>query len=149
TSGFNWGAAGMQKPAAAGWTCSVCMVNNPDSAPKCQACENDKPGAAKATGGTVPATFDFKAAGMQPIVQQGWKCPTCMVSNADSAAKCLSCETDKPRTAAPTGAAAPKAAFDFAAAGMKPQAQAGWTCNVCMVPNSATASKCAACEASR
>lgn len=41
STGFNWAAAGMQKPTEQ-WTCSVCMVGNPMSAKACLSCETEK-----------------------------------------------------------------------------------------------------------
>ncbi|KAI0343216.1 hypothetical protein BDW22DRAFT_1419894 [Trametopsis cervina] len=41
--GFNWAAAGMKPPsAAAGWKCSTCMLDNPDSVNKCTVCETPR-----------------------------------------------------------------------------------------------------------
>lgn len=43
TTGFNWAAAGMKQPQSkAGWSCSMCMLNNPDTASKCSVCENPR-----------------------------------------------------------------------------------------------------------
>jgi hypothetical protein len=42
-SGFNWAAAGMKLPTAtAGWKCSTCMLDNPDSVSKCTVCESPR-----------------------------------------------------------------------------------------------------------
>ncbi|KAG2011660.1 hypothetical protein CC2G_011752 [Coprinopsis cinerea AmutBmut pab1-1] len=40
-AGFNWGAAGLKPPTTSGstWTCSVCALSNPTSAPKCTVCD--------------------------------------------------------------------------------------------------------------
>jgi len=45
-----------KKPA--GWSCSVCMINNPEDKTKCLACETAKPGSAPAPG--LPTTNSFK-----------------------------------------------------------------------------------------
>jgi Zn-finger in Ran binding protein and others len=40
TKGFDWAAAGLKAPSAAGtWICSLCMLSNPATANKCTVCE--------------------------------------------------------------------------------------------------------------
>lgn len=41
SGGFNWAAAGLAKPSDQ-WTCSVCMVQNPQDKTKCLSCESDR-----------------------------------------------------------------------------------------------------------
>ncbi|EIW79227.1 hypothetical protein CONPUDRAFT_83503 [Coniophora puteana RWD-64-598 SS2] len=155
TNGFNWGASGMKAPSAPGgdkWTCSTCMLQNPDSAKeKCTVCEAARPGAAP------PAPkmdgFNWGAAGMKaPSVPTSntWTCNTCMLQNPDSAKeKCTVCEAARPG-AAP---AAPKVVgFNWGAAGLKAppaSSDAMWTCGTCMLSNPTNAKKCTVCEAER
>lgn len=104
SSGFNWAAAGMQKPESNGWSCEVCMVSNTTDATQCISCESSAPtksGAAAETGTktTTPSAasggvFNWAAAGMKAPVQQ-WSCSVCMTSNPDSAQTCLACEADR------------------------------------------------------
>lgn len=148
---FDWSAAGIKKPDAAGvqWTCSTCMLQNPDSAKeKCTVCEAPRPGAAPKE---APKAFDWAAAGMkaQPAPSAGsWTCAECMLQNPDSATdKCTVCEAPRP-DAKPAAPAAK--GFDWAAAGMKqPTAVSGWACKVCMLQNPADAKKCTVCDEPR
>ncbi|TFK26241.1 hypothetical protein FA15DRAFT_667738 [Coprinopsis marcescibilis] len=94
---FDWGAAGVKPPtAASGWTCSTCMVQNPDSAKeRCTACEEPRPGAAKLPV-APPKAFDWGAAGLKQPSASGWNCSICMLSNpASTTDKCNFC--DSPR----------------------------------------------------
>ncbi|KAA1468832.1 hypothetical protein DENSPDRAFT_878441 [Dentipellis sp. KUC8613] len=98
SSGFNWGAAGVKPPAksAGTWTCSVCMLQSPESAMKCVACEEPRPGAAP-----KPAAvgFNWEAAGMKPPPKAAsgtWTCTVCGLQSPESAAKCVACENPRP-----------------------------------------------------
>ncbi|GJE91022.1 zf-RanBP domain-containing protein [Phanerochaete sordida] len=150
---FDFAAAGMKaQPASSSsvWTCSTCMLQNPDSAKeKCTVCDAPRPGAQA----TVPAAkgFDWAAAGTKapPTSSAGtWSCGTCMLSNPDSATeKCTVC--DAPRPNAKPAAPAPQG-FNWAAAGMKqPTVASGWTCKVCMLQNASDAAKCSVCDEPR
>jgi hypothetical protein len=150
-AGFDWAAAGMKPKAASGWTCGTCMVPNKTDATQCAACEEPRPGVAKAAPPSAPSPvtapttgFNWAAAGMKPQAKSGWTCGTCMVSNKEDATQCISCE--EPRPGAKAAPAPASTGFNWAAAGMKPPAAAGWTCSVCMVPNKADAKKCISCE---
>jgi hypothetical protein len=169
--GFNWSAAGMQKPtkAADSWTCGICAVVNPTDKAKCAACEEPQPKSATptpaaaapaSTSGTPASGFNWAMAGVKPPAAKpadSWTCGVCMLTNAADKAQCPACEEPRPKAAgAPAPAAAPAAApapapaaggFNWGAAGLAaPAKKAGWECGVCMVPNDATAVKCVACE---
>jgi len=161
SGGFNWAAAGMKPPAAAGWTCSVCMVSNKADASKCVACEEPAPaGAAKGAKTSPPPAsapkggFDWAAAGMKAPAPSGWTCSVCMVSNKADAVKCVACEEPAPAKAVKSEPAktpaAPTGGFDWAAAGMKPSEKTGdWICNYCMCSSPGDADKCVVCEEPR
>ncbi|KAF6761558.1 hypothetical protein DFP72DRAFT_1061780 [Ephemerocybe angulata] len=153
TKSFDWSAAGLKAPTASSgkdWTCSTCMLSQPDSAKdKCTVCEAPRPNAAPAA---PPTTFDWSAAGLKapaPSSGKDWTCSTCMLSQPDSAKdKCTVCEAPRPN-AAP---AAPPATFNWAAAGMKAPSTNGasWTCSTCMCSNPASATeKCEVCDSKR
>lgn len=154
---FNWTAAGMKAPTQQStggtWTCSQCMLSNPDSAKdQCTICDAPRPGKAKPA--PAPAAFNWSAAGMKAPTQATggtWTCSECMLSNPDSATtQCTICEAPRPGKAAPAPAVK---AFDWAAAGMKkPQAAStgSWTCSVCALSNPASATdKCTVCDTPR
>ncbi|KAF7370885.1 E3 sumo-protein ligase 2-like protein [Mycena sanguinolenta] len=155
--GFNWGAAGVAKPPAAGasgsWTCGTCMLSNgPEVKDKCAVCEAPRPDAPKA----APAVkgFDWGAAGgakLKGPSEGAWTCGTCMLSNGPEVKdKCAVCEA--PRPAAPKAAPAVKG-FDWGAAGAaKPKgaSEGAWTCGTCMLSNGPEVKdKCAVCDAPR
>ncbi|TFY74301.1 hypothetical protein EWM64_g9711 [Hericium alpestre] len=100
STGFDWAAAGMKPPSQGtdGWTCSVCMVKSPESAAKCIACEEPKPGAKpKPKPSTASAGFNWEAAGMKPKAAGGtWTCSECMLQNSTSVQKCTVCDAARP-----------------------------------------------------
>ncbi|TYJ54195.1 hypothetical protein B9479_005121 [Cryptococcus floricola] len=151
------------------WKCSMCMLDNPDSAKeKCTICEEPRPKAAAAPAPTPASTgfggfggFGSKPAG--PAAAGGsWTCGTCMLQNPDSATeKCTICEEPRPKstsTPAPGPTPAPVAAPTIAAtpftgwgAGTGPKMSEGgegkWTCSTCMLENPGSATeKCTICE---
>lgn len=101
-SGWSTAAKGKGKaiiPAASAavggstkWTCSLCSLSNPESAVKCEVCE--EPRKLQSTGSGAPAAFNWGAAGGAPKSATGdqWKCSTCMLNNPADAVKCtVSC----------------------------------------------------------
>ncbi|KAG6810197.1 hypothetical protein H0H92_012932 [Tricholoma furcatifolium] len=149
TQGFNWTAAGMKPPTTEGdtWTCSLCMLTNPNSATvQCEHCETKRPAPAAPP---VAATqgFNWAAAGMKPPTTGGdtWTCSLCMLTNPNSATvQCEHCETKRPAPPAPPATQG----FDWAAAGMKPPTTGdSWTCSLCGLSNPPSAtSKCDTCD---
>ena len=125
----SWAASGFQMPSK-GWVCKTCDTRNPDdSARKCVSCETERDGAStqetKAPSMPMPAVFSLgvsSTGGGNSSVYNGFN---------DS------------------GATNQAPAFNWGASGFKPMEKKGWTCNVCMVPNSDAASKCISCEAER
>lgn len=114
-------------------------------------------------------SFDWAAAGLKPPSSAAssaggsaeWVCGTCACKSPASADKCVVCEA--PRVV--SGASTPKVvnsttpttpnppeviqAFDWAAAGLKPNVPSSgteWTCPVCSVKSPLTSAKCIACE---
>ncbi|KAF5316005.1 hypothetical protein D9619_006337 [Psilocybe cf. subviscida] len=200
-TGFNWAAAGMKAPETKDkWLCAVCDVRNDNALKKCVACQSDRPGGAPVSSSSAPAStslfgsakpappaeaskppaapavvgFDWAAAGMKaPDTSDKWVCAVCDVRNAQSAKKCVSCESDKPGAAAPSSSAStstsssalfgsskpapvemPKppavVGFNWAAAGMKaPDTSDKWVCAVCDIRNAQAAKKCVSCESDK
>jgi hypothetical protein len=155
TNGFNWTAAGMKAPAAATsgtWSCSTCMLENPDSATdKCTICDAPRSGGAAKPAPVPQKIFDWsKTAIKVPPTQHAgtWECDTCMLSNPDSAKlKCTVCDTARPGAAsspAPTG-------FNWSAAGLKVPGSSTdtWTCSLCMLKVPTSATKCTVCDTAR
>ncbi|TFY58201.1 hypothetical protein EVG20_g8240 [Dentipellis fragilis] len=98
SSGFNWGAAGVKPPAKSSetWTCSTCMLQSPESATKCVACEEPRPGAAPKP---AASGFNWEAAGMKPPREAAsgtWTCSVCSLQSPESASKCVACENPRP-----------------------------------------------------
>lgn len=117
---------------------------------------------------STPQSFNWAAAGIKPAASTNagdWTCDSCMLKNSASATeKCAICEAPRPgaESGVKTVKSAPKSvpppatevkAFDWAAAGIKPQPKndgAHWTCGVCMLSNPPTATeKCTVCESPR
>ncbi|KAF5373226.1 hypothetical protein D9615_007490 [Tricholomella constricta] len=98
---FDWAAAGGKSASTSitgvTWTCSLCMLSNPDSAvEKCTICEAPRP--AQVTAAPPVKAFDWTAAGMKPPTSAGtnWTCSSCMLSNPASATdKCTVCEAPR------------------------------------------------------
>uniref|UniRef100_A0A131YLF8 Nuclear pore complex protein Nup153 n=1 Tax=Rhipicephalus appendiculatus TaxID=34631 RepID=A0A131YLF8_RHIAP len=130
------------KPAAGSWSCSECMITNPPSASRCQACETPRPGAApKAAPTSVPSSVPtsvvpLPATSVATAASSRWECSTCLVRNDTSATRCCACET-------------PRSSANSATAGAAPSAVASgslWECDTCLVRNQPTAARCCACE---
>lgn len=118
--------------------------------------------------GATPAStgFNWDAAGMKAPTKatDSWKCPVCMINNDSVKTKCGACEEPRPDSATTIGTtttpvamsgsskpAAPTGGFNWSASGLKApmKAPGTWKCNVCMVDNDVTKTKCAACEVPR
>lgn len=102
TNGFNWTTAGTKAPTASAsstWSCSMCMLVNPDSAKdKCTICEAPRP--STPTDAPPQKTFDWSKAAFKPPTKNPagtWVCDTCSLSNPDSARlKCAICDAPRP-----------------------------------------------------
>ncbi|KAL1420713.1 hypothetical protein MTO96_004451 [Rhipicephalus appendiculatus] len=111
------------KPAAGSWSCSECMITNPPSASRCQACETPRPGAApKAAPTSVPSSVPtsvvpLPATSVATAASSRWECSTCPANSA-------------------TAGAAPSAVASGSL----------WECDTCLVRNQPTAARCCACE---
>ncbi|KAF9563928.1 hypothetical protein CPC08DRAFT_298154 [Agrocybe pediades] len=170
--GFDFAAAGMKAPTVSkdSWTCSLCSLSNPNSASKCQTCENPRSGTTStAASSTKPAAppvapapvvgFNWGAAGMKaPTVSSDtWTCSLCSLSNPTSASQCQTCETprsgsssasaSKPAVTAPPPPA-PVVGFNWGAAGLAAPStkKDTWTCSLCALSNPLSATKCTTCE---
>jgi len=101
-NGFNWTTAGTKAPIASTsgtWLCSLCMLENPDSAKdECTICEAPR----RSAPANLPPqkTFDWSKATIKPPTTNAigtWHCNTCMLDQPDSAKlECPVCETPRP-----------------------------------------------------
>ncbi|NXT76556.1 RBP2 ligase, partial [Zapornia atra] len=119
-------------------------------------------GTASASG---PTSFPFGKKSLQTYSPSGfgqrdskkekWQCKACLVLNEAAAKNCVSCQgphpekretRDAPLTEPAVGNKASGSAVqgDFGAAFAKKEGQ--WDCDVCLVRNEPTASRCAACQ---
>ncbi|XP_071446975.1 nuclear pore complex protein Nup153-like [Hetaerina americana] len=92
------------KPPSGSWTCDTCLVTNPSTSTKCQACETPRVKEGKALAGSEGLKVDNK------VVESGfgdkfkkpegdWDCSICLVRNkAGGPQKCVACEAPKPGT---------------------------------------------------
>ncbi|RUP47189.1 hypothetical protein BC936DRAFT_146034 [Jimgerdemannia flammicorona] len=124
------------------------MITNKPEAPKCAACENDKPDSKPMSKAALP-TFNWSQSGFK-VTSGKWTCLVCMIDNEAEASKCAACESDKPSVSKPVSEPVVPS-FNWSQSGFKAdKATSGkWTCSVCMINNKAEASKCAACESDK
>ncbi|OXG76017.1 hypothetical protein C348_05165 [Cryptococcus neoformans Gb118] len=94
-------AAAVKQASGGKWTCSMCMLENPESATeKCTICEEPRP---KKSAPAVPATSGSSGFGGFGVPKAGggggnWTCSTCMLQNPGSAKdKCTICEAPRPK----------------------------------------------------
>lgn len=158
------------KPRGQTWSCPTCMVDNQQTYDKCPCCDTRRPqatptSASSAAGSSAPTqTMTSSGSSTKPPplsalfkAKSGWSCPTCMVQNQDTHAKCPCCDTVKPLAAGAatsSSSSSSKLATSLAFSSQPPlsslfKAKAGWSCPTCMVQNDDTMSKCPCCETSR
>ncbi|NXM57519.1 NU153 protein, partial [Illadopsis cleaveri] len=158
------------KPAPNTWDCDTCLVQNKPEATKCIACETPKPGTgvmpaltmpmvadnlvtvtstSSSTGTTVTLGFGDKF--KQP--KGSWNCSVCLVQNKAEDSKCVACQSEKPGSSVPVTSSS-VSAFSASSGGFldldkfkKPEGS--WECEVCLVQNTAEATKCIACESAK
>ncbi|KAJ3318580.1 E3 SUMO-protein ligase RanBP2, partial [Blyttiomyces sp. JEL0837] len=167
-------SGGFTAPSASGWDCDTCLVPNKAEAVKCVACETPKPqrslakpseASSSSSAPSLAGGFSFKPpapaqsqsssggaattsvpvfGGFSAPAAAGWKCDTCLVPNKAEAAKCVACEAPKPqsKSADASSSTTNKPVFG----GFSAPVTTGWTCDTCLVPNKAEATKCVSCE---
>ncbi|XP_067419725.1 E3 SUMO-protein ligase RanBP2-like isoform X2 [Emydura macquarii macquarii] len=151
------------------WDCNVCLVRNEPAASKCVACQNPnrtsmpvfgQQASLKIAQGDIPKTTytDFGAAFSKKEGQ--WDCTVCLVRNDASAVNCVACgnlsSQSQPNVSTSTIQASPAPGFGSTTDASKSQKsgfeglftrkEGQWDCNVCLVRNEPTSSKCVACQ---
>lgn len=145
------------KPANGGkWTCSMCMLENPESATeKCTICEEPRSKKSAPAAPAISGSSGFGGFGAPKTGGNGgkWTCSMCMLENPDSAKeKCQICEEPRPQSTKAASTAAVSTPFTGWGAGAQQKKQDGgsWTCSTCMLQNPDSAKdKCTICEAPR
>ncbi|ADV23987.1 hypothetical protein CNI04180 [Cryptococcus gattii WM276] len=145
------------KPANGGkWTCSMCMLENPESATeKCTICEEPRSKKSAPAAPAISGSSGFGGFGAPKTGGNGgkWTCSMCMLENPDSAKeKCQICEEPRPQSTKTASTAAVSTPFTGWGTGAQQKKQAGgsWTCSTCMLQNPDSAKdKCTICEAPR
>ncbi|XP_014662560.1 PREDICTED: nuclear pore complex protein Nup153-like isoform X2 [Priapulus caudatus] len=152
------------------WSCPTCLINNKEKDSECAACKTAKP-VASAVPDTNTTTEGARNAGWSSQFKpaaDSWPCPTCLINNKNSDARCVACQTQKPGggTASTSSSGFSPVSYkrddireasgsdrksgrEDAVAGFGDrfkQPTGNWSCSVCMVSNSVTADKCLACE---
>ncbi|NXR39333.1 NU153 protein, partial [Zosterops hypoxanthus] len=158
------------KPAPNTWDCDTCLVQNKPEATKCIACDTPKPGTgvmpaltmpvvtdnlvtvtstSSSTGTTVTLGFGDKF--KQP--KGSWNCSVCLLQNKAEDSKCVACQSEKPGFSVPVTSTS-VSTFSASSGGFldldkfkKPEGS--WECEVCLVQNTAEATKCIACETAK
>ncbi|KAM7182203.1 ranBP2-like and GRIP domain-containing protein 4 isoform 1-T1 [Macrochelys suwanniensis] len=151
------------------WDCNVCLVRNEPTASKCVACQSPnrtnmpvfgQQASFKIGQDDVPKTTqnDFGAAFSKKEGQ--WDCSVCLVRNEARAMNCVACQNPKspsqPNVSTSTIQASPTPGVGSTTDASKPQKsgfeglftrkEGQWDCNVCLVRNEPTVSKCVACQ---
>lgn len=73
-----------------------------------------------------------------------WTCDTCLVSNKATDVKCVACQSSKPSTGKPAPKKPPPSSNDLMQKFAPPAGS--WSCDMCMLNNEASKTKCVACE---
>ncbi|WVW86187.1 hypothetical protein I302_108228 [Kwoniella bestiolae CBS 10118] len=162
TSSNGFGGFGLPQAKASNdqWTCSTCMLKNPESAKeKCTICEAPRPKATSQQAPQASSSGGFGGFGLPQAKASDvqWTCSTCMLKNPDSAKeKCTICDAPRPKPQANSSTTSSSGAtgqggFTGFGSGFGPKKQEGtWTCSVCMLQNPESAkSKCTICETPR
>uniref|UniRef100_A0A336LXF1 Nuclear pore complex protein Nup153 n=1 Tax=Culicoides sonorensis TaxID=179676 RepID=A0A336LXF1_CULSO len=103
------GFANLVAAQKAKWECPTCMSQNEQSAEKCLACTEPKPGSSKA-GNSSSTAMDSKLPTSGPKMDDAfkklvekqkanWQCSSCFTQNEPNRMKCACCEEAKPGSA--------------------------------------------------
>ena len=155
----------MFAPPTNGWECETCLVHNKVADGVCVACSSIKPATNKSEKLDKPV--DNLLAKFAPPVGS-WECSECMVTNKP---QCVACTTPKPGGVVSGNQATGnvEGGLQLESAGrdnkttpttsqttptLKPLSQFApstdtWTCEMCLVSNKYTVSKCVACNTAR
>lgn len=97
------GFANLMAAQKSKWSCPVCMSQNDQSADKCLACTEPKPGGgvAKPSGpkkleAAVGPVIDDSFKRLVEKQKANWKCESCFTQNEPTRMKCACCEEAKP-----------------------------------------------------
>lgn len=135
-------------PLPGSWTCDTCLVSNKATDTKCVACQSSKPFTGKPAPKKPPATSNDLMQKFAPPAGS-WSCDTCMISNDASKTKCVACETPKPGAKPASLSSKPVVNLDNDLMKKFAPPVDTWSCDVCLVQNKSTDSKCAACQSSK
>ncbi|NXC46543.1 RBP2 ligase, partial [Penelope pileata] len=106
-------------------------------------------------GKEVIQTYSSGGFGQSPLKKNQWECKVCLVPNEATAKNCVSCQSPNPGMWETHGTPLTESAASFKTSGNTAQDKFGsafakkegqWDCNVCLVRNEPTASKCVACQ---
>uniref|UniRef100_A0A8C8R8D7 RAN binding protein 2 n=1 Tax=Pelusios castaneus TaxID=367368 RepID=A0A8C8R8D7_9SAUR len=138
------------------WQCSECLAKNS----LCSSCQTPVQNTTSSTpfsfSREIPSTSTTSGFGEQFMLKKDqWACNVCQIQNEATAKNCSACQSpnlrNKETHAAPlTEASAAfkpntNATYDkFASVFAKKESH--WDCNICLVRNEPTASKCVACQ---
>ncbi|NXA98172.1 NU153 protein, partial [Melanocharis versteri] len=158
------------KPAPNTWDCDTCLVQNRPEATKCVACETPKPGTGVMPALTMPMVTDSSVTVTSTSSSTGttvtlgfgdrfkqpkgsWNCSVCIVQNKAEDSKCVSCQSEKQGSSVPVTSSSVSALSSSSGGFLdldkfkKPEGS--WECEVCLVQNTAEATKCIACESAK
>lgn len=137
------------KPASNTWECPSCMIRNQDNVTICVACKDTKPGnnvaqpksitSSVADNGATGPSFGSKLAPPPST----WECSTCMIRNKEELSVCAACNSLKSGTKSVL-AVQQLGETTFGAEFKKKDNE--WECEICMVKNPLSATKCQCCE---
>ncbi|CAK6975445.1 E3 SUMO-protein ligase RanBP2-like [Scomber scombrus] len=151
--GSGFGVQFGKKPGL--WDCDVCSVTNEASSDRCVGCKALK------TSPKTTATAEVEPAATAPVVKPSevvdsgfaaqfsikpgqWDCDVCNIRNEASADKCVACNTPNPTAKSKEGA--PVASSQSTAQNIFAKKDGEWDCDMCLLRNDASASKCVTCQ---
>ncbi|XP_064413670.1 E3 SUMO-protein ligase RanBP2 isoform X3 [Latimeria chalumnae] len=153
------------------WDCDVCLVRNEPTVSRCVACQTPNPSSEDTSVADDPSlTFKFgTSSDTTKTVQEGfgtqftkkegqWDCDVCLVRNEPTVSRCVACQTPNPSSEDTSVADDPSLTFKFGTSSdttktvqegfgtqfTKKEGQ--WDCDVCLVRNEPTVSRCVACQ---
>ncbi|NXW54105.1 RBP2 ligase, partial [Eurystomus gularis] len=106
-------------------------------------------------GKEAPHTYSSGGFGQHLLKKDQWECKVCLVPNEATAKNCVACQNPNPGMRETNGTQLNDSAASFKASGNTAQDKFGsafakkegqWDCNVCLLRNEPTASKCVACQ---
>ncbi|XP_058390317.1 ranBP2-like and GRIP domain-containing protein 4 isoform X1 [Diceros bicornis minor] len=148
------------------WHCNSCSLKNAATAKKCVSCQNLNPSNKELLGPPLVETVSALKTGPEntpdrftlttPKKEGQWDCSSCLVRNEPTVSRCIACQNAK--SANKSGSSfVQEASFKFGQGDLPKSVNSDfrsgfsikegqWDCNVCLVRNEGSSTKCVACQ---